>query len=76
MIGAKVQDAFIGRHFTADGDWSCWLKEFCYSEHYVEGTSQHVESHCSFKEVRYSEHSFQNMDHEDWTNMTIEHSYF
>ena len=31
-----------GRHFTTGGQWYCSLNGVCYSDHYVEGISQHV----------------------------------
>jgi len=33
-----------GRYFTACGQWYCSLKGVCYSEHYLEDISQHVDS--------------------------------
>jgi len=33
-----------GRYFTAGGQWYCSLNGVCYSEHYVEDTSQQVDS--------------------------------
>jgi len=33
-----------GRYCTADGQWFCRLNGVCYSEHYVEGTAQPVDS--------------------------------
>ena len=65
-----------GRYFTAGGQWYYSLKEMCYSEHYVEDTLQQLEWYCSLNVVRYSEHNFQNLDHGNWTSMTIEHFYF
>ena len=44
MIRAKVQGTFIGRYFTAVEHWYCSLNEVCYSEHYLEDTSQQVDS--------------------------------
>ena len=44
VIRAKVQGTFIERYFTAGGQWYCSLDGVCYSEHYVEGTSQQVDS--------------------------------
>ena len=41
---AKVLDMFIGKYFTACGQWYCSLNGVCYSEHYVEGTAQQVDS--------------------------------
>ena len=39
-----LQWTLIGRYFTASGQWYCSLNGVCYSEHYVEGTSQQVDS--------------------------------
>ena len=44
VIRAKVECKFIGRYFTAGGQWYCSLNGACYSEHYVEDTSQQVDS--------------------------------
>ena len=44
MIRGKVEDTFIGRYCTAGGQWYCGLNGVCYSEHYVEGTAQQVDS--------------------------------
>jgi len=33
-----------GRYCTAGGQWYCRLNGVCYSEHYVEGTAQQVDS--------------------------------
>jgi len=33
-----------GRYFTAGGQWYCNLNELCYSENYVEDTSQQLDS--------------------------------
>ena len=44
MRMAKVQGTFFGRYFTASGQWYCSLNGVCYSEHYVEDTSQQVDS--------------------------------
>ena len=35
---------FCGRYITAGGQWYCSLNEVCYSEHYVEDTSQQVDT--------------------------------
>jgi hypothetical protein len=43
-IRAKVYGMFIGRYFTAGGQCYCSLNGLCYSEHYVEDTSQQVDS--------------------------------
>jgi len=39
-----IQWTLCGRCFTAGGQWYCGLNGVCYSEHYVEGTSQQVDS--------------------------------
>ena len=44
MITAKVQVTFVGRYCTAGGQWYCGLNGVCYSEHYVEDTSQQLDS--------------------------------
>ena len=44
MIRVNVQGMFIGSYFSADGECYCNLNGVCYSEHYVEGTSQQVDS--------------------------------
>ena len=44
VIRAKVQGTFIGRYFTAGGQWNYGLNGVRYSEHYVEDTSQQVDS--------------------------------
>ena len=44
MIRAKVHSKFNCRQFTAGGQWYCRLDGVCYSEHYVEGTAQQVDS--------------------------------
>ena len=44
MIRAKVQSTLIGRYFTAGGHWYCGLNEVRYSEHYMDGTSQQVDT--------------------------------
>ena len=44
VLRAKVQVTLIGRYCTAGGQWYCRLDGVCYSEHYVEGTAQQVDS--------------------------------
>jgi hypothetical protein len=44
VVRAKVHCTFIGRYFTAGGQWYCSLNGVSYCEHYVEGTSQPVDS--------------------------------
>jgi len=39
-----LQWTLCGRYFTGGGQWYCCLNEVWYGEHYVEGTSQQVES--------------------------------
>jgi len=39
-----LQWTLSGRYFTAGGQWYCRLNAVCYSEHYVEDTSQQVDS--------------------------------
>ena len=39
-----LQWTLYGRYFTAGGQWYCSLNGVCYSEHYVEDTSQQVDS--------------------------------
>jgi len=39
-----LQWTLCGRYFTASGQWYCVLNAVCYSEHYVEGTAQQVDS--------------------------------
>ena len=39
-----LQWTLCGRYCTANGQWYCGLNEVCYSEHYVEGTAQQVDS--------------------------------
>ena len=39
-----LQCTIGGRYCTAGGQWCCGLNVVCYSEHYVEGTAQQVES--------------------------------
>ena len=39
-----LQWTLRGRYCTAGGQWYCGLNGLCYSEHYVEGTSQQVYS--------------------------------
>ena len=39
-----LQWTLSGRYFTAGGQWYCSLNGVCYSEHYVEDTSQQVDS--------------------------------
>ena len=41
---SALQWTLCGRYFTASGQWYCSLNEVCYREHYVENTSQHVDS--------------------------------
>ena len=41
---SALQWTLSGRYFTADGQWYCSLNEVCYSEHYLEDTSQQVDS--------------------------------
>jgi len=44
VIRAKVQGTFIGRYCTGGGLCYCGLNAVCYSEQYVEGTAQQVDS--------------------------------
>ena len=44
VIREKVQVTFVGRYFPAGGQWYCRLNRVCYSESYLEGTSQQVDS--------------------------------
>ena len=44
MIREKVQGMLIGRYCTAGGQLYCALNGVCYSEHYVGGTAQQVDS--------------------------------
>ena len=39
-----LQWTLCGRYITAGGQWYCSLNGVCYSEHYVEDTSQQVDS--------------------------------
>jgi len=39
-----LQWTVFGRYCTAGGKWYCGLNGLCYSEQYVEGTAQHVDS--------------------------------
>ena len=39
-----LQCTLGGRYFTASGQWYCSLSGVCYNEHYVEDTSQQVDS--------------------------------
>ena len=39
-----LQWTLSGRYFTASGPWYCSLNVVCYSEHYLEDTSQQVDS--------------------------------
>jgi len=39
-----LQWTLCGRYCTAVGQWYCGLNVVCYSEHYVEGTAQQVDS--------------------------------
>jgi hypothetical protein len=39
-----LQWTLSGRYFTAGGQWYCSLNGVCYSEHYLEDTSQLVDS--------------------------------
>jgi len=39
-----LQWTLCGRYCTAGGQWNCRLNGVCYSEHYVEGTAQQVDS--------------------------------
>jgi len=39
-----LQRTVCGRYCTAGGKWYCVLNVVCYSEHYVEGTAQQVDS--------------------------------
>jgi len=39
-----LQWTVCGRYCTAGGQWYCSLNGVCYSEHYVEGTAQQVDS--------------------------------
>ena len=39
-----LQWTLCGRYFTAGGQWYCSLNGVCYSEHYVEDTTQQVDS--------------------------------
>jgi len=39
-----LQFQLSGRYFTAGGQWYCGLNEVCYSEHYLEDTSQQADS--------------------------------
>jgi len=39
-----LQWTLCGRYCTAGGQWYCALNGVCYSEHYVEGTAQQVDS--------------------------------
>ena len=43
-IRANVQGKFNVRYFTAGGHWYCKLNEVRYSEHYMEDTSQQMDS--------------------------------
>ena len=44
VVRAKFLGTFFGRYFTAGGHWYCSLNEVCYSEHYMEYTSQQVDT--------------------------------
>jgi len=44
VIRVKGQGMFNGRYITAGGQWYCSWNGVCYSEHYVEDTSQQVDS--------------------------------
>jgi len=39
-----LQWTLYGKYFTAGGEWYCNLNGVCYSEHYMQDTSQHVDS--------------------------------
>jgi len=41
---SALQRTLSERYFTAGGQWYCSLNEVCYSEHYLENTSQQVDS--------------------------------
>ena len=44
MIRMKVQGMFIGGYFRAGGQCDCSLNGVRYSEHYLEDSSQQVDS--------------------------------
>ena len=49
IVGLQVewnvlQWTVCGRYYTAGGQWYCVLNVVCYSEHYVEGAAQQVDS--------------------------------
>ena len=44
LEGRVLQWTLCGRHTTARGQWYCRLNCVCFSEHYVEGTAQQVDS--------------------------------
>jgi len=41
---SMLQWTLCGRYCTAGGQWYCRLNGVCYNEHYVEGTTQQVDS--------------------------------
>ena len=41
---SALQWTLYGRYYTAGGHWYCSLNEVRYSEHYMEGTSQQVDT--------------------------------
>jgi hypothetical protein len=43
-----LQRTLTGSYFTEGGRWYCSLNVVCYSEHYVEVTSQQVDSGVQF----------------------------
>ena len=44
LESSAIQLTLYGRYRTAGGQWYCGLNVVCYSEHYVEGTAQQVDS--------------------------------
>ena len=44
LLKVRVTVLRYGRYFTVGGQWYCSLNGVCYSEHYMEDTSQQVDS--------------------------------
>ena len=68
QVGWSVlQRSLCGRYCTAGGVWYCRLNGVCYSEHYVEGTEQQVDSGISRWMECVTVNIMWNVLHSTWT---------
>jgi len=62
-----LQLKLCGRNCTAAVQWYCSLNRVCYSEHYVKGTAQQVDSSIEFWMVCVTVNIMKNLLHCSWT---------